>query len=346
MTCTLTVVPYPATTATARTNIVTNPSFETGLTGLVVGGTGAAALTRMGPYTAGEHPSNTLTQRSAWWPRANWTVAQTVLGGGIAYQQAAGVVAGQTYSASLLFRASKVQRVRLAIQWNNSGGAAISTSFGPEIVHPAAGWQLAMVEGAVAPAGAVGFLLYLYNLAGASASLWGIGDLLEIDNLMLEVSPSLRPYFDGDTLNAPVGSRYGWSGTPHASASTLTARTPLAMLGLVQVSPDDVLAPYVADSVAPVVFHKIIGRPDPVPALAVPGPRAGRLEVWCSSLARADAVRALYALGRVVMFRDTERPSLDMYHVATQVSIEQQTGTKRWVVTVSYTEVYGTAGIW
>ena len=88
--------------------------------------------------------------------------------------------------------------------------------------------------------------------------------------------------------------------------------------------------------------HKIIDREDTVLTLRPLRNRAGTLELWCSTYAKARAVRAVYNRGEVVLYRQSAHPGLDMYHAATgKVSVEpaaEETTPRRWVVRVEFTE--------
>ena len=347
MTTTLLTVPYPYTEA-GLTNLALNPSVETDATywGYSVGIGGTASGARMGPYLSGEHAP--LGAPSAYFWRASWTVATTTIGGGINYSQTIYVIPGQPYSAILSYRCSKAQRLRLDFSWRTAANVGIGGDVGAEFVATPNAWAQVSLENKVAPVGAARLVVTLYAVAGTGATNWAPSDSLDGDNLRITTAALIAPgYFDGSFSSAGlIGQRYAWDGTAHASVSRLTTRTPTA--AATKVTPE-LVTEYGAQRASGTVLHDVIGRPDPVPALAPLRTSTGTLTVWCSTLAKAQSVVALYALGRVVLLRDPASPEMDMYHVATSTRLSPaslETNPPRWSVDVEYAEVYSTVSLW
>lgn len=194
------------------TNLLTNPSWETGSTGSTdVPGTGGETATSR-PADSGFSGTHRR--------RVTWTKGTTAPSGGVVQgDETVKVTAGKLYTASIRFAASKFQRLRLGIRWYAEGSpTAMSTVYGESATY--AGTTIAKGHRAtasgVAPSGATSARLMLYVPEGDGASNWAAGDWLDVDAGMLFEGSYLPPDFDGDTAGA------AWNGTPHASTSTLT----------------------------------------------------------------------------------------------------------------------------
>jgi len=112
-------------------------------------------------------------------------------------------------------RCNKGQSVLAQIDWKNSAGSTISSSFGAAIALTAGSAQRISVTG-TAPVGAVTATLAFY-VSGAGTAM-AVNDYLEVDGALFEASASLGTYFDGGS--AAVGATtYAWTGTAFASAS-------------------------------------------------------------------------------------------------------------------------------
>jgi len=94
--------------------------------------------------------------------------------------------------------------------------------------------------------------------------------------------------------------------------------------------------------------HKIINRPDPILTLGALRLRSGSLTVWCPSYAVGRTLEAVYGRGEIVMLRQSDYAGLDMFHAATgNVSLaleDTMTPTRRWLLSVDYTEVKRPSG--
>lgn len=187
-----------------RTNLVTNPSFETNTTGWEGNGdtiarvtspagvVGSACLQVTGVTTSGPRQS-----APSWMP----------------------VTPGLRYQASLYARSAAVSvSCNLLIDWLNSGGGLISTTTPAWLSKTSTTeWRRFSVSG-IAPSGATHARIRVPLAAG--------GEVHYIDAVLFEQSDWLRGYFDGSTGVTPdswtgVASR-AWTGTAHASTSTQT----------------------------------------------------------------------------------------------------------------------------
>jgi hypothetical protein len=190
-----------------RTNLVTNPSFETNTTGWVAA-TGA---------------TNTRTSSQSVF--GSWSISQTRSSttGSLSVQTSPriSVTAGLDYTFSLYFRRSysTTRTTSLRFQWYNSGGTIIGTTITQAITPPAVNTWGRFSMTRTAPAGAT--TVYCDILVSNAV----VGEVIFVDGIMLEQSSTLLPYFDG-TNSSPYAdytllSRV-WTGTANASTSTTT----------------------------------------------------------------------------------------------------------------------------
>jgi prepilin-type N-terminal cleavage/methylation domain-containing protein len=189
----------------AVTNLVTNPSAETGSTNWAerwYGAGGAGALTR----------TNAAALYGSFGFRKTWTTG----GGGqdIGMQYGSPVTAGKTYTLSAYIRASVLTNHRPFIQWKDGAAAQIgATNFGTEVSIPINTWQRLSMT-ATAPAGAVSvvFVWGPYPSSGSPSSV--AGQTLDFDGMMITESATALTYADGTSPN------WAWSSTAHNSTST------------------------------------------------------------------------------------------------------------------------------
>lgn len=188
------------TATTTRTNLVTNPSFETNTTGWAVG---LGTLTRSTTYAYSGTYSALDTVTSAG--------DTNIIFGPIT------VTVGTVYSFSGYCRSSVARSTRVYIAWYN-GGTFLSTSIGTTSTSSTTAFTRFSVSG-TAPASA--------NIAYVSTQnrFSQIGDLHYWDAFLLETGSSLLPYFDGtyaDTYTGYTLISQAWNGTANASTSTAT----------------------------------------------------------------------------------------------------------------------------
>ena len=320
MACTLTAVPYSAVETVARECLVLNPDFAVDLTGwssfggatIARTGTGAdAALAMTVTTTPGGTAFPSLASgMGTCSPSTAYVVTASIgLPGGLA-----GFLDAEEYNASNALVATT--------------STPIIGSGAPTVLSKVTTATTVKIRPVVRITSAVAGVGYVGWAHVEKSSTW-TGDR-----------------FDGDTSNAGrVGSRFGWAGTPHASVSHLTTRTPT---GAVSVTAE-LVTQWSATRQSATVLHQVLGRPDPAPALGALRTRTGAMEVWCADEATAYDLVALYAPGVVVMLRDPDHPDLEMYHVATRVAAApapEPTAIRRWLVGVDFAEVYQTADLW
>lgn len=139
------------------------------------------------------------------------------------------------------------------------------------------------------------------------------------------------------------------------SLEELTAWTTLARPGLPMaprfILPHNPLYAVVVETVTDysaarttsATVHEIIGRPDPILALGLMRPRAGRLEVFSRTYQDARDLESLFERGQVAMYRQPENPGADMYLVALDLETRQEEQVA-WITTINYQEVNAPAG--
>lgn len=342
MTCTLTAVPYAQAATVSRGNAFQNPRGAGGVAtwSYYPGASGAAALSAQSlaaPPIADTGEALPSMHRLF----VQWTVASTGPGGLYWESPAGSVVPGTAYTASVYAVSAPAVSIRCTIEWLTAAGASLGVAIGAYVpTSGAANGYARLSASGVAPASASKARVAFY-----SQTALPVGAVLAYTCALFEAGAALLPYFDGATL-APVGSLDAWSGTPHASWSSRTTRT-VAPGGSVNSTPSLVLD-YSAPRESASVEHPILGRPDPVHAVGPLRTRKGSLELFYPTLALARAAERLHEASRV-MLRDTEFPELDMYYVPRTVALaptQERTATQRWRLSVDYTEVYATAGLY
>lgn len=135
------------------------------------------------------------------------------------------------------------------------------------------------------------------------------------------------------------------SSAPAACSLTVTLTGPrLSSLVLpAYFAAVDLVEGYTAARATTATLHDVIDRADPVVTLGVMRLRTGTLTMWARDYAAARAIEAVYARGEVALFRQTQYPGLDMYHVAldeiTVTPHDPATAPRRWSVVVPFVEV-------
>lgn len=188
----------PPLSTPLATNLIPNPSFGVNTTGWIAN-------------------SNTSIARStaqAYVGSACLALTATGAGGQVsAYTANLTVVPGVKYTFSVYLRGATVGRsANMQINWINSVGGYLSSSYGVSVSTTTTGWTRAFVTG-FAPTGAV----TAYAFPNVAASGVVVGEVHYMDAAMLNTDV-LIPYFDGDTLDTGLIS-YEWTGVAGSSSS-------------------------------------------------------------------------------------------------------------------------------
>lgn len=199
------------TVITQRTNLATNPSMETGITGYAGLNATISATTE---WAAVGTQSLKVTPGGA-----NADSFAHMVGSGYTTMPS-GFVAGKTYTISATGRNTMVQaaadvnlgRKIIVYSWaagNVGNGQAASAAI------PNTAGAVARVSATITlPADTVGVMVRFYSGSSAAAEtvLW--------DAVLVEEGATAGDYFDGDTTDTKTID-YAWTGTAHASTSTV-----------------------------------------------------------------------------------------------------------------------------
>jgi len=198
------------TTTTTRTNLVTNPNFETNVSLTEVTSPAGATITR--------NTSQAYVGSASCAGTTSTTAGNLILGTSASSNRLT-VVGSQSYTASFAVKSATVARTaRIRIIWYNSAGASITVSDGTNQSTSTSAWQVMSVT-ATAPALAVTAIVQLVVLSA------GTSETHYLDAIMLETGSTLLPYFDGTYADAYTGytlTSQQWNGTANASTSTAT----------------------------------------------------------------------------------------------------------------------------
>jgi hypothetical protein len=193
------------TTTTTRTNLVTNPNFETNTTGWSSSGTVARTTAQAYIGVA--------------------SVSLTYLGSGtVLLQQStrSTVTAGLSYTGSFYAKQSvDAGNLICNFMWYNSGGSIILDDT-HQTNNPTTDWQR-FSQTRTAPANAVSCSFRIYQTSGEGGG--AVATVNYVDAVLIEQASSALPYFDGtyaDTYTGYTLTSQGWSGTADASTSTAT----------------------------------------------------------------------------------------------------------------------------
>ena len=188
-----------------RTNLVTNPNFETNTTGW-----GAAS-------------GATNTRTSAQSVFGSWSISQTRTSttGNLSVQTSPrlSVAASTTYTISGYFRRdySTTRTTQIRVIWYDANSTIIGTTISTAITPPAINTWGRFSATVTAPANAATIFFDFF----VSSAI--VGETIFVDGVLLEASSSLLPYFDGtyaDTYTNYALLRQGWDSTVDGSTST------------------------------------------------------------------------------------------------------------------------------
>lgn len=365
-------LPSSASLGVVRTNLITNPSFETGTTGYTLMTTLSSTLSN--PTTGGKYGSRharvTTTATSG-------TDAFSLFG----VKHTLNLTGGKTYVVSFYGRGSN--GVVMYQPDVYVAGVYVNNGINYQVVDN--GWtrmgKRFTVSGTGTKSVQIGFGGYYDNAANGGTGGTPVGSYVDLDGILIEESAtSPGTYFDGATTDV-TGYDYAWTGTAHASTSTLTTvggrlivvdyeaghglntynvfttggafDTGSATLELdkpwlmVPIAPNyseqvEVITNYSANRQTHSTTHVIINRPDPLVTMGRLSTRSGTLEFWAANLEEVNRIARVFDRGEAILLKQTVS-GLDMYFSADQVSadpfsVEGPEHTK-YRISVQYTEV-------
>lgn len=196
-------VPVRTPGAVERTNLVTNPSFETNTTG----------------WTAVLGCTIARSTAQAYAGTASLAVTMTGTGSAVAGQPSTLYVPatpGVSYVASAYVRAATVVRqMRVAVSFYDSAKALLSGGgYGLFVTNTTSDWTRVSSNVSVAPVGTAFVTVSVGVISPVVA-----GEVHYVDAVLLEQAVTIGSYFDGSTTDT-TDSEYAWTGTAHASTST------------------------------------------------------------------------------------------------------------------------------
>ena len=182
-------------TPAVRTNLLVNPNFETAATPWAILATGTVARSTAMAHSGTASLAVTTTGAS---------------GEGMDNHLGAlpGVIPGHTYTASCWVYTTIAVPIIFYSIFDVGGAPNV-------VVTPAINTWTRISVTTVAPAGATTVRTSVRINAAHTPTVF------YVDDVMLEESPNLNSYFDGDTPDVPP-TVYAWTGTPGASTSTET----------------------------------------------------------------------------------------------------------------------------
>ena len=357
-------LPSASLAALVRTNLVTNPSFETGNTGYTAS-SGATMFALSNQTTGGLFGSRC----------ARVTVTESILYSAVYGPRfTATLTGGKTYVVSFHHKASLPDYVyfwtpSVVVGGNALGGTAYYETNG---AWSRTGWKFT-VPGTGAQTASITFY------AGFSEGT-PLGATADFDGVVLEEATSMGTYFDGATADT-AGFDYAWTGTAHASTSTLTTTGGRLILTdyeaaqgtntynvytsdgsfitgsveleiekpwlMVPIAPNyseqvETITNYSAGRETFSTVHQIIGRADPLVVMGKLGSRTGVLEFFAWNLDDVNRLTRVFDRGEAVLLKQTV-PGMDMYFAATSMdvspySVEGPEDT-RYKFSVNYQEV-------
>lgn len=200
---------YQFTNMITRTNLITNPSFETDVSLTTIAAPAGATISRSTAQSFVGSASCAGTTGA--------TAGSMIFGTSTTNRLS--VVGEQTYTASLYVRSATVTRsARVRILWYNAAGANITTSDGVNSTTSTSAWQRRSVS-ATAPATAVTAVVQLVVISASTT------ETHFLDAILFEAGSVLLPYFDGtyaDPYSGYTLTTQGWNGTTNNSTSTAT----------------------------------------------------------------------------------------------------------------------------
>jgi len=181
-----------------RTNLLLNPNFEVDLTG----------------WTDTANVTTTVSTEQALFGTKSMKVQNTFGAGGNTYaeSQLTNLVIGKTYTFSVYVRAATGSVTSSIYFYLGSSPASVGYT------ATSTGWtRYSITRTATDTLGR-----FICTVDGTAN-----GTVVYFDGAMVEESPSLLPYFDGSYADPTAKAiSYGWTGTAHASTSTLSYWNP------------------------------------------------------------------------------------------------------------------------
>lgn len=198
--------PTPHPDGDPTTNLLTNPSFEPGLTGWAPTGTIVNTQSTTYAYAGTSSLKSTCNTVSGFGGALNTTIVGSPVGGGVTY----------TFSA-WLYADSSIVGLTAKIQANMIGGLA-TLGVAQTDYTIVAGWQRLVQTFTIDQVDRTSVQLFL------RVNYTAVGQVAYWDAAQLEYGSVATTYCDGS-----LGSGYSWLGTAHASRSRRSASLDVAL---------------------------------------------------------------------------------------------------------------------
>lgn len=194
------------TTTTTRTNLLSNPNFETNTASWFAQNSATFSRTTTQSYSGSASVQITTSA-------SNNNGIRTFSTSNVS------VTVGQSYTLSAYAKCDTgtMTNATLLLIWLNAGGTEISRVTATNTTLTTS-WQRLSVSGA-APANAVTASLFVVRSTSTAGVVW------YVDAILFETGSTLLPYFDGtyaDTYTGYTLTSQAWNGTADASTSTAT----------------------------------------------------------------------------------------------------------------------------
>ena len=198
--------------ATIRTNLITNPSFETGLSDW--GSTSGSAFIQSQDWSSDRSSSAKFTAEVS----GSGILGDVRLLNGAANVIPFGLSAGDTFSiradiytpsAHTSFASDSTSRQRRILVWYSTNSTDLIPVFGPQGANAIG--QSTLSHTVTLPSNATGAIIAI----GCAGSTTDSSFVTYVDSVAMTKTPSPVPYFDGNTQAPPVnvGSEFsGWFG--------------------------------------------------------------------------------------------------------------------------------------
>lgn len=290
---------------TVRKNLVINPSFETNTTDWLA----YSATISRDPATFYSGVASLKV------------VCAGTTSGESAYKNnsaVSGLTKGQEFSSSAWVKAPANALLEIVCASQGAGAANVVTFF-----TGTGAWQYVKAESAI-----VGASLNPYVIIRTRSTAQAI--TFYVDNVILEMTPTIGDYFDGSTTDAD-GIFYDWTGTVNASISTAktSAFTPQIITG------------WTTYQNSRNVVHEIIGKASPDVTILPGSTRSGSVETVFTTQADAENARLVLSNGTTFTIKDSETWN-NGYTFVTNGTIKQEleeVTRDLWTVTFDYTEI-------
>lgn len=336
------------------TNLATNP-----LPGALAGWTTSSGYVRTYEASRNGRPAIVVTKTGTggwvWYGRNAGSATATSTGTPTTVNGQFPILPGQTAYVKISMGTDTPGCAgKIVIRFFDAAGVEIAgtSQTGPVVPFTTLNSWQDFSHSAVAPAGAAYF--YIENAVSIDTGntiggekAWGGQVFAGVIN---------NPYFDGTTPDAAPYD-YAWTGTAHASTSTLSYPIEFVSSTVtldidkpwlsVPVMPQyseqvEAITQFDASRESNTTVHRPLGRADSLVVMGKLGDRTGSMEIFCNTYTDARRLERVFERGEVVQLRQRVA-EMDMYFTVTSIPVSPYSviseGATKWSMTVNYIEV-------